>query len=69
MPGTLAGGLVVGVVETLVTRYLGSQYADLFCLCGAGPHFVRPARRPLRAGARAGGLTMKMWRSLRAAPS
>jgi branched-chain amino acid transport system permease protein len=50
MPGTLAGGLVVGVVETLVTRYLGSQYADLFVFAALVLIlFVRPAGLFVRA--------------------
>lgn len=29
MPGTLVGGAIVGLVEALSTRYLGSEYANL----------------------------------------
>jgi branched-chain amino acid transport system permease protein len=29
MPGTLVGGLIVGLVEALSTRYIGSEYANL----------------------------------------
>lgn len=50
MGGTLAGGLVVGIVETLVTRYLGSQYADLFVFAALILIlFVRPAGLFVRA--------------------
>jgi branched-chain amino acid transport system permease protein len=50
MGGTLVGGLVVGLVETLVTRYLGSQYADLFVFAALVVIlFVRPAGLFVRA--------------------